>query len=72
MNCIDCQSYRENYCKTYDEVTRPDNEVLCIGFDPRETCGGCCYYDSGHCEFYGSDRKPSTAACEAWEPKIEL
>lgn len=44
-----CKGYQANYCKTYDEVTSPDSEVRCIGYDPRETCGGCCYFDQPHC-----------------------
>lgn len=72
MKCIGCKGYQANYCKTHDEVTSPDSEVRCIGFDPRETCGGCCYYDGGHCEFYGCEKEKGTAACEVWEPKIEL
>ena len=70
--CGECKGYNANYCNTYDEVTSPDSEVRCIGFDPSETCGGCCYYDGRHCEFHGVDIMQVHAACEAWEPKIEL
>lgn len=70
--CGECKGYNANYCNTYDEVTKEDSEVRCIGFDPSETCGGCCYYDQPHCEFYGCDKDADTAACNVWEPKIEM
>jgi hypothetical protein len=78
--CGKCKGYRANFCNTYDEVTKEDSEVRCIGFDPTATCGECCYASENEelgsecvwCEFHDVKMNKNSVACDAWEPKIEL
>lgn len=35
--CGNCKHYRASYCQKYDEVTREEDIVKCIGFDKRDT-----------------------------------
>lgn len=70
-----------NFCKKYDEVTTPDSEVRCVGYEPTATCGECCFaskklrtFDANHiwCKFFMTEKDAGDAACEAWEPVVEL
>ena len=72
MKCGECKGYCANYCHTYDEITHPDSEVSCVGYEPTATCGECCYYANGWCEFYNASVNADGSACEAWEPVVEL
>lgn len=88
MKCVDCKFYLANYCKKYDEVTKPDSEVRCVGFEAtvqndcyyNATCGECCFFTQcnddmsvdGWCDFHNATVKPDGCNCEAWEPRVEL
>lgn len=70
--CGECKGYNANYCNIYDEVTKEDSEVHCIGFDPKSICESCCYREDFWCDFYKTQASKTKTDCEAWEPKIEL
>ena len=73
--CGGCRHYAAHHCLRYDETTKPESVVRCVGYEPRQAaaddCASCCYMEDGHCEFY---ERPmcGVTGCEAWEPVIEM